>query len=675
MSMSVLIASFIVLTMGLSYAILLQRKLAETIFLAVVSIVGILYCFGLMNREGSLLYGVYAVVVFAILSGALCVFVCLRKREKLANLDVISGVLLYAFFLIISLFMNYERTFQHWDEFSHWGMIVRHYYHFDAFGTVGDPYSVLLAPNYPPGTSLFQYFFVRFSERFTEYYTYIAMNIMYFSMIMPFIKNLFKKKQWIHQSLLLVVFILLPLVFPLSFYGSLLVDVMAGLIFGLAIVYYFLFKYEASSYGVYLVAAATFLLTLVQSTGVLFAIGVCVIVLADIVFMRRKEVAIVFVGKEKLFPKIRFLLLLFLPIISMGFAKITWLSLQVQSGLPSNTDILTARMIIRFLTGSELGDYQKQTRLNFFVAMFTRTIPEIGFSNVTISIIFAVALFSLLYFYKDKKNNNKQRRFILGGLLLLFGFYVYQFIFALLYVYIFCSFEGPNLASFERYMTTYILGMVLFIVMLILQIPSMIGQEHFKRWKEIMPERFVTFHDLKMTGRILSFFFICMASFWFLIHASSNGLEGVMLARFTNSHHFQPRPTAVAAERWMDYFIEKPPYFIDQRSNGHSYWRMKYELWPYTRLANIRRDYSISPEPFFGPPQFASDPWTFVVTPEKWEEHVLHWGYERVFIFRSDETLETYFNHFFVGGVQEGMVYDVVEENGSLLLIPVVTEE
>jgi hypothetical protein len=138
--------------------------------------------------------------------------------------------------------------------------------------------------------------------------------------------------------------------------------------------------------------------------------------------------------------------------------------------------------------------------------------------------------------------------------------------------------------------------------------------------------------------------------------------------RLYRSDSFKQRPTAAAAEKWKPYFENDNPYFIAQGSNGFSYYIMRYELAPYSKLANIKWDYSISLEPYF--PELG-DPWTFIITPETWEKYVLDNGYKLVYVYKSDEILETTYGQFFPYGVKDNMCYYVQTDDNHMSLVPV----
>jgi hypothetical protein len=662
--MSIYIASIPLLIIGAAYAIMLKRKLAETFFLAVVTVTGVLYCFGLINHQGCLLYGIYSIVALSVAGVLVLLYTFMKYRQNFYGAELLKGCFIYACFLMFALFINYGRTFHLYDEFTHWGTIVKHFYIVDALGTVGHTnYAVDFFWAYFPGTSLFQYYFSRFSNEFTEYYSYIGMNVMYLSLVMPFIKSIFRKESRAKAYVLLAVFFVMPLTASVEFYSSLYVDVILGSFFGFSLLYYFAYKYEESLYGVLMVSAAIFLLTLTKDMGLLFSTVVIGIIATDIIFFKRIQIESILHKKAGLIYKIKKNLLLLSPIISSLFVKISWSNTLNRSNIRSIWHIPTMDDIYKFFFGP-LEQYQKEVRFKFFNAMFKRGIPYLNKSVATFSIIFFVVILfiSLL--------NNKKiefRRMMTSTLLLVIGLFGYQFILALMYVFSFHVSEAPRLASYERYTSTYMLAMTLFIT--IFYVIEQNGQTkmNLTKLKKLMASKQnIRYKNILNLGRYFLYGLTSVVLFITVMNISKIGIFDTLLGRLINSQSLKPRPTAIAAKKWKPYFENENPYFITQEGGDIlSYAMMQYDLIPYSALAGGG---SIST----GTSYYAGDIRTRIISPEEWEKYVLTNGYKLLYIYKSDEILETIYGHFFRNGVQEDMCYYVQNEEGRLVLVPVV---
>jgi hypothetical protein len=180
-------------------------------------------------------------------------------------------------------------------------------------------------------------------------------------------------------------------------------------------------------------------------------------------------------------------------------------------------------------------------------------------------------------------------------------------------------------------------------------------------------KRYIKYKDIFNFGKFFLYVLISAAMLIYLVYSSRLGISEALLGRLIYSELYKPRPTAIAAERWKPYFEDENPYFIEQ-GRGIDYATMTYELIPYSKLANYNTyHFRISTEPVFD-----GDIFTLVITPEEWEKYVLTNGYKLLYIYKSDEILETKYGHFFRNGVQEDMCYYVQNEEGHLVLVPVV---
>ncbi|MCL2087380.1 MAG: hypothetical protein FWH05_07295 [Oscillospiraceae bacterium] len=651
--MSILIPNLILIVLGSAYAVLFKRKLAETIFLAVVTVVAVLYCFGLISTPDCLLWGIYFLCGLSLACLAFVIYKFIKDKGAIKEIELLQGCLIYAAILLFALFVNAGRWFSGWDEFSHWGTIVKHFYTIDALGNVPHPNYTLIFPGYLPGTSLFQYFFVRFSVSFKEYYLYIAMNIMYFSMVIPFIKNVFNKDKWLKCLGLLAVFFTFPLLsqaFEHSFYSTLYVDEILGAFFGFALLYYFVYEYNKSQYGIAMVSSAVFMLTVTKDMGLLLALGVIAIIILDVILFRRSQIKDYFNRKTGILYKLKAFVLAISPLFGALFVTLSWPKSRWYT--PTLNDIYA------LITG-QLEPYQKETRWNFVFDAMWRPIPGIGLNVIHFSLIFiAVVLF--LSFFKQKNINIK--RMAVTSLSLVAGLFLYQFVLLAMYVFSFSEFEAVRLASYERYTTTYLLGMLFFSMLFYI----LRKEKPEKILSKINSDELIKYKDaFRIIRTAVSAFLLCV-----LIANCTRGIGGTIAGRVLKPQPFETRPTAIAAEKWRDWFEIYNPYLIAQEENGSSYYIMRYELMPYSKLANVRLDYSISTEPYWD--DAGDDPWTFIVTPEEWEEHVLSSGYELLYVYKSNEQLETTYSQFFPHGVEEDMCYYVQNNDGNLALVPVV---
>jgi len=244
--LSIFIGCAILTFIASAYAVLLNRKLIETYFLAIVTTVAIIYCFGLLDFGGALLVGLICVALVSVLSLAYFIYSVRKDKNSIHNIELLQGLIIFFILCSAAFYISYGLRWYHGDEFSGWGSSVRHMYFYDAFPTYFNRgVGTVTVPNNLPGTAVLHYFFTRFSKSFYEYPAYFSMNILYMGLYMSFLKNIFTKRHFIKSVFIAGLFIILPYqphsLFPP--YVALPIDAFMGLLFGATIIYYYFYRY------------------------------------------------------------------------------------------------------------------------------------------------------------------------------------------------------------------------------------------------------------------------------------------------------------------------------------------------------------------------------------------------------------------------------------------------
>jgi len=667
--MSFLAAGAILFVIGLAYAVLLKRKLAETMILATVTIVFILYCFGLVNVRGVLLYGIYFITALAVLGLALIIYKQYKEPDTLKNAQLLQGSLLYIGFFIISLYFSYGRFVHFWDEFSLWGTIVKHFYFADALGTTPHPNYEVFIVTYVPGTGLFQYFFSRFSNQFVEHNLFIAFNMLYFCLIMPLVKDLFSRKKWLPQLCLLVILLVLPTMADHFFYSTIYVDTILGVLFGLSLLYYFVYRYEESLYGILMVTATVSMMVLTKDMGLLLAVGIFGIIIVDMLFFKRKALRLISSQTPGLLNKSGKLLLLLLPLLCTVFFRVSWANLTAFLDDKSVESAVTAGYLGNLLSG-QLEPYQQYTMSRFINATIYSNVANFKMSVVVFSLLFVMVTFLLAFLLKKRSEN---LRIMTSSLILTIGLYCYHVVTLLVMFFIFSEWESVRLAGYDRYTSTYMLGMLMFLLVFPATDNDIKKKFSFKKLVRILfPDGPLKVKDYLSGAREIAVTVLVAGLALYVFIASLHPARVAFLVPFADTPLYTERGTADSAEKWLPYLSEDRALLIDQGSTGLALWIMRYELMPYVGLANNSglgnhgKDWSINTEFYHD-----DDQWTFVITPEDWEQYVLSRDIKLVYVFNSDDVLENVYGMFFPDGVQSDMVYRVQNDNGKMLLIPV----
>jgi len=620
----------------------------------------------------------------------------LKNRSILFDVEFFQGIIIYSLFLGVAFYLNYGIFWWHGDEYSYWGVAVRHMYIFDAFTTYYLPDAGTISlPAYFPGTSIINYYFTRFSPKFLAYPSYIALNMFYFSMFMPFIRNVFVAKNILRNVILIFFFLLLPfgVTWGFSPYIVLTIDQLMGVLFGLSIVYYFTYRNSRSIYGVLMVSSATFLLSIMKDIGILFSLVAFAIIFFDLVILWRFDLDIKAPkDNESLKEKVKNVCLLGLPMLASAFVVLTWrvhvstLNMPRTLGIPSVSDL-------RDLFTRNLSDVQMQIIYNFSDLVLIQPMIPFPFSMISFAIGYFVVVVLLSFVYRKKIYIC--RHFACFGVLIL-GSVGYLFSLFLAYVFTFYRyfsyleylgyFVNPDILaespSFPRYFATYIAAM-----MVCLLIPMLSVKERFDitlaRDNMAFVLIFVPRRSVIICSTMLVLFFIVMNT-TFGIHGNPYTAfrKDLIFARYYNYMRFE-RPS-FNFEEWKPFLSsdqETLPavYIISQRPYGWGQFEAsrigRRELYPFAVPGNLYWHYaniqihSLQHNAHY----YRHPPVQF--SPQGWKEFVLSNNFDLIYIDVYDTLFKIAYGHFFTGEVQNQMLYYVVNIEGEMRLVPVKQRE
>jgi hypothetical protein len=233
----------------------------------------VLYTFSLFNQ---LLLGFWVVLASIALATIVSVVLLIKEKDLVSHLKSLlsPGLVIFVSLALFSFLLTRGMQLSSWDEFSHWGTIVKATYLYDAVG----PYNPvdLGFRSYPPSLSLFEYFITKLGGSWLEGNIFWAYQLIIWSLFTPF----FAQLTWRRWGQLLVV---TPLAFiaPLAFFNSLsvtLVDPLLGMLFGYALAIAYVGNVLQWRLALH-VGLAVFMLTLAKDAGTFMASLVVVLYL------------------------------------------------------------------------------------------------------------------------------------------------------------------------------------------------------------------------------------------------------------------------------------------------------------------------------------------------------------------------------------------------------------
>ena len=378
-----------------------------------------------------------------------------RLREFRDNVLTIGNAVFVLLFLYIC--QKYKYTFFHyWDEFSHWGPMVRESIRYNTFYSTAAS-NLYIHKDYPPFFPLLNVLFCDlFGGEYVENRLYIAQNTFMLSLFVAPLSHLKRDraKDWGAALIYVLISVLCAFTVQLTpdssdsalVYRSIYVDWPMAL-FGAYTIYLILFGIrENKPADLFAAGACIFTLLSMKQMGYILAF------MAVIIFLIQRH----FVEKQPL--KLSYLALLLCPVLLRFVWKLYCDAIRV-SGDAQFLPLDLIQKSLSLVSGRwQLEGWQTEAFRNFMKAISTRPLIvfPLNLSYYPIALIITLGMALLL---------RKSKHFYVP-LLYLLGSIAYSVVMLLLYMFPFGSFEGPTLASFNRYLFSYLYLGICFLVLL-----------------------------------------------------------------------------------------------------------------------------------------------------------------------------------------------------------------
>lgn len=447
-----LIPFLILLIIMVSAAVLFKKSFACTAAFSLFCVILLQYvvslCFGLSA-------GFYATFALAAVCLGLTVWRVVRHgSEDLRAFALSPALLAYVIFIFVILFLSRNRVCYITDEYAHWGLVVKNMLYYDRFGFIAE--ATTAYKSYPPAGSLLPYFFARFFDNFRESAMYHGAFMLTFALLLPIFSQV-KKGEWGRFLTLLLLAFFLPLPFYGYAYATLYVDVQLALVFGNLLLLYFT-PTEDERFRILSIGLYSGMLTLLKDAGMGLAILAFGIYLADML-LRRKALPKPPWTKRNMW----------LAVAALGIALFcigSWKVALAANGVKSffSYQALAPSGVLSALKEG-LSSAQYDTIQRFFVQhVYFRIQEPIPFS-ILMQLLVLLGLGLLLDRYRTDDRALHAGPKESGRIwLILLGYGVFAGVLLMSYLFIFAPNEATYLASFERYVYTYILGAFVYVV-------------------------------------------------------------------------------------------------------------------------------------------------------------------------------------------------------------------
>lgn len=429
----VLLALFFAIA-GLALAVISRRGFESSLWPVCFVVIVILYA---SARLGGLSWGVLVVLALAVPSVAILVNALRVDRAALRSLVSGPAFLGYLAFVVFIYVWNVDRLFSHWDEFTHWGLVVKNMAIHDDFGNL--PEATTFFRSYPPAASLFVYFFAKAGGGFDESLAYMAFGLLLFSILLGVFSGGFKHGVRDAVPVLLVALFVPVIFYGAEFYSKLYVDALLGLLFALILVEYYA-KDRLDGVLAIRIGMIAAILALVKDSGLSLGIIAWLIIAVD--FFR--------FGFRENRPGLLWLLV---PVAACCIARYSWLSYLRSGAMEIAWDTSTISLAAIRNLAVDLPVHVKPTIVNFISSFYEQF-------AVPVLVIFGL-LFGL---GRLTSHGGFAKRVPTLSLGLGAGLGIYALSLLLLYVFTFKPEEAVIIASFHRYLSTFVLGALLVVL-------------------------------------------------------------------------------------------------------------------------------------------------------------------------------------------------------------------
>ena len=630
--MLVLLLLVVLIAAALSLAYLTRLSFGLVLPSTIFAIAIALYAFSLAN---ALLAGFVAVL--AIVAGLVVAAVVHhgpRGILRAAPAQFSPALVLFLVFALGTFILSRGLHLGSWDEFTQWGASVKAVVLRDAIG----PYNPidLAFRSYPPAMTMFEYFALKLGGGWSESNLFWSYQLMFGSLFLPFIGTA-PWTAWRRIIVIVPLMVFTPIIINNSF-QVVLVDPYLGLLFGYTLA--LVFTGDTRSRWLWIqVSLALAMLVLTKDSGLFLAIFAAVLFGVKVIRQRLPLTSRAAV--------LATLAALAGPVLAMVVAYFSWKTLL--SVLHVHV-IFSEPIDLSTLSGLANGTgrpYWHDVLTNFSSALTAvpiATAHGIPISHLAWFLLAGIALV-LLEFARGTRWGT--RRDFSAVIVVLVGAVLYTAGLLVLYLYRFVDYEAVRLASFDRYLGTYWLGVTMFITLVCIRL---VIEDGWTRTGSAQPG-----------GRLLLPVGTVFTLGWLVAVLLLAPLPSFAAFVWSSLHPTGPRAPELMAESARQDGVgdEDRVWVISEYTEGYEYWEMRYELMP-----SAVNDAYWS----LGTPEDADDVWTADLSVQQWSDMLD--GFDYVLVENTSDTFVDTYGEMFddPGEVVNGALFAVSEHGGRVTL-------
>ena len=406
----------------------------------------------------------YAGLFFLTALTILGMFLLILKRKDLSFISNIFSYGLFTFIAIFFLFfiIDFRRSFSTWDELSHWGVMVKEMLRLDRFYSDAAS-SLIVHKEYPPFVAVFEMIWCMVSGGYSEAKVTMSLHIFSVVLLISYISDdcssLKRKeayKQFIKGLLLALNFVFLILSFDCyNIFNTIYTDLFMPILYVYCIMLIINKTAIQSKFG--FLCFCTGMSALILSKQMSISFVMLAYAFFFISYLGEKS-SLVLCEKIKNRKASNTIAILTIPPALVSFNYYLWGNYISSLDISGQFDLnqINIGTIFEILLGGGT-DIQHETFEKYFSALFSWDLFDGIFRMTYVSSLF-VALLMIIVIYYFNKNYCSRKMALEISALFIVGSIGYAFTMFVLYMFCYSDSEMLQLASYARYMDSYIVS-------------------------------------------------------------------------------------------------------------------------------------------------------------------------------------------------------------------------
>ena len=599
---------------------------------AIFLISGWEFIFGLL---GYLNLGMESLVLIVGATLAIFLLESSEFRSHLLRSSYSPSAVAFISLSLISLYKSKEWMLSQWDEFTHWGAVVKAMHDFAVLGPAA-PVDLVVA-RYPPGISLFQYFVMDFNTGWQEGLLFWSIHLIFIAIIVSVLAKCSYKS--LSEIFFRLIIALMGASVFFNIFDNIYSDPTLAIAFGFLIAVAVQASYLDGKWAIVLALSAGFV-TMIKPIGIYFAAAAILVNVVSTMFTVK-------------FSSVRRVFLAFVPSLSaLATVVAVWtvwtnyvLNLAGSTAAPLDT-----------VPSSLGGTNNAQQISDSFVSAFSNINLRPSYSVPMTSLTWTIVCGLFFVVWAMLSGKRFKKRNIGIGITLVVSTGGYFAVILIAYITGFGPGEAAGLASYSRYIGTWFQGVFFGTTLLIFLdfnfsqfFTNGVSAEGLSKDKP-SKERVGLLLVALMTVMTLS-----------SIH---NYMLMLTVSRYQGSEVRAPLNPTLEAIGNAKMPEGSKVWIITQHKVGFEYYVLRYEM--------QNSKFEFGEKPFsVGVPYGDGDIWTAPDrTLEVWSDELRDWDY--VVLYETTESFNRQFATLFEPGIPESnSVYEVkvTEEEVSLIKV------